>query len=261
MSGAGEEAIDVARGPSSVAAQEMAFAQESLDAFVRGDEIGSDQQFMLEAVVMPFKRPVIDVVNNKMVDNQLTSNWKSLSADADKKSIIETALLSIGRIDLPNHQLPYAGTGFVVGPDLLMANRHVASIFALGIGDRNLTFIPGQDSKIDFLRELDNPASDALEIVNIRMIHPYWDMALLQVSGLPKNRKPLKLSVADPSSMEGNDVVTIGYPGFDPTPNHEFQQIQSRVFRDIYYVKRVQPGQMRMQEVVTRGHFKTSLRR
>ncbi len=247
---AGKESLEFARG-TAVAEQELEFAQEALDVFVQGEEIDADQQFMLEAIVMPFKRPVVDVVQNKMVETQLTSDWKSLVTDPNKRSVIESAVLSIGRIEVPNHvQLPYAGTGFVVGPDLIMTNRHVANIFAMGVGERNLTFIPGQVSQIDFFQELDNPASEVLQVVDIKMIHPHWDMALLQVSGLSPTRRPLKLSHVDPASRFDAEVVTIGYPGFDPRPDREFQRIQSRIFRDVYYVKRLQPGHLRTHQVI-----------
>ena len=233
-------------GPGSVAQQELSFAQESLDAFATGSDFDSSQQFMLEAIILPFKRPVIDVVQNEMAAGQLTAQWKHLATDGRKKATIETALLSIGRIEVPSHNLlPYAGTGFVVGPDLIMTNRHVAGIFAQGLGQRNLQFISGQTSKIDFLQEVGNNASDSLQVTEIVMIHPYWDMAILRVSGLSPIRKPLKLSTNDPATMLDTDVVTIGYPGFTPSSDSEFQRVQSRVFRDVYYVKRIQPGKLK----------------
>ena len=235
----------------SLAEHEMAFAQESLDLFVEGREIDSEQQFALEAIILPFKRPVVDILKNQMNPSQLTGEWKSLATSAHEKMVIENALMSIGRIEVPNNlQLPYAGTGFVVGPNLLMTNRHVASIFALGLGATNLTFIPGQNSQVDFIQELGNPDTESLEIVDIKMIHPYWDMALLEVKGLPATRPPLCLSTADPSKTIGAKVVTIGYPGYDPKPDREFQRVQSRVFRDVYYVKRLQPGLLKAHEEV-----------
>ena len=195
----------------SLAEHEMAFAQETLDLFVEGREIDSEQQFALEAIILQFKRPVVDILKNQMNPSQLTGEWKSLATSAHEKMVIENASMSIGRIEVPNNlQLPYAGTGFVVGPNLLMTNRHVASIFALGLGATNLTFIPGQNSQVDFIQELGNPDTESLEIVDIKMIHPYWDMALLEVKGLPATRPPLCLSTADPSKTIGAKVVTIG---------------------------------------------------
>ena len=51
--------------------------------------------------------------------------------------------------------LPYGGTGFVVGDGLLMTNRHVAELFAAGVGKEGLTFISGRGSSIDFARDPD----------------------------------------------------------------------------------------------------------
>src|SRR5262249_43415544 len=80
------------------------------------------------------------------------------------------------------------------------------------------------------------------------MIHPYWDMALLKVRGLTAKRVPLALSIADPADMIDREVVIIGYPGYDPGGDDEFQRIQNRIFRGTYYVKRVQPGVLRMRK-------------
>jgi hypothetical protein len=82
------------------------------------------------------------------------------------------------------------------------------------------------------------------------MIHPYWDMALLRVNGLPENRQPLPLSTADPATLHDRTVVVVGYPGYDPTGDDEFQRIQNRIFRGSYYVKRLQPGLFKIRRRV-----------
>jgi hypothetical protein len=56
---------------------------------------------------------------------------------------LEPLFTSIGRIELPtNPSIPYGGTGFVVGPNLLMTNRHVARLFTEGLG-MHLTYHGG----------------------------------------------------------------------------------------------------------------------
>jgi len=82
------------------------------------------------------------------------------------------------------------------------------------------------------------------------MVHPHWDMALLKVSGLPANRKPLSLSTADPATFKDREVVVVGYPGYDPSGDDEFQRIQNRIFRGTYYVKRLQPGLLRIRDEI-----------
>lgn len=239
-SGAGKPQLDSLRPKMASFEQEM--AEESLDVLQHGGEVDADQRFALEAIVVPFHRPVVDVVGDYIKTNQLMSKWAKLGDEANRDWITQR-VRSVGRINVPSMpSLPYAGTGFVVGENLLMTNRHVASIFSQGLGDRKLQFIPGHNAAFDFYHELGQTTSESLTVESILMIHPWWDMALLKVKGLAANRKPLVLSVTDPDSLVDREVVVIGYPGYDPNGDEEFQRIQNRIFRSAYYVKRFQPG-------------------
>jgi hypothetical protein len=126
----------------------------------------------------------------------------------------------------------------------------VARVFAEGLGTRNLQFKSDQSATIDFYREAGRTESDTLAVESVVMIHPYWDMALLRVRGLPEKRRPLEFSAADPASMIDREIVVIGYPGYDPYGSDEFQRIQNRIFRGTYYVKRLQPGVLRARQPV-----------
>jgi endonuclease G, mitochondrial len=234
-----------------LAQQEAVFAIKSLNVLRYGGEIDEDHQFALEAIVMPFHRPVVDIVDGSFSPTQLTNNWRHLN-EADVKQRLEATFVSIGRLEIPDHPtLPYAGTGFVVGDGLLMTNRHVAELFARGLGNSGLHFISGQSANVDFLRENGPTQTASLDVARVLMIHPYWDMALVEVTGLPSSRRPsLLLSVSDPSGLEGREVVTVGYPGYDPRGDSKYQQIQNRIFRGTYYVKRMQPGQFRNRQEV-----------
>jgi endonuclease G len=132
----------------------------------------------------------------------------------------------------------------------MMTNRHVAEIFAQGVGTNHLQFHSGQSAVVDFYRENGRTESDALTVESVVMIHPYWDMALLRVRGLPARRLPLALSIVDPAGMTDREVVVVGYPGYDPTGDDEFQRVQNRIFRGTYYVKRLQPGLLRVRQPV-----------
>lgn len=248
-------AVDAEEGPvldaRRVGGSEAEFALETLDVLSSAEELDADQRFVLEAVVMPYHRPVVDIFENQMKTAHLTNKWQHL-AQPGLREKIEQSVLSVGRINVPEHpSLPYAGTGFIVGPDLLMTNRHVAMLFAQGMGQRNLDFQPGQVAEVDFLRENGNPKSDSLSVEKVVMIHPHWDMALLKVNGLPVTRRPLQLSTANPEEMGDREVVVVGYPGYDPQPDEEFQRIQNRIFRGVYYVKRLQPGLLKSRSPVS----------
>ncbi|CDZ68162.1 DNA/RNA non-specific endonuclease [Neorhizobium galegae bv. orientalis] len=192
----------------------------------------------IEAIILPDLRPVIDISDGTFESTHRL--WTKLSTDAAIRSRIEAALPSIGRIELPGFgAIPYGGTGFVVGDGLLMTNRHVAEIFALGLGDQQLSFIPGRKAGVDFLRERDNTPGHIFRISKVRMIHPYWDMAILEVEGLHGAHRPLPLSLADARELAGTEVVMIGYPAFD---SRNPADVQDELFSGRYGVKRLQPG-------------------
>ncbi|ESQ92604.1 DNA/RNA non-specific endonuclease [Asticcacaulis benevestitus] len=209
--------------------------QKTVEKIAARRPLEAAETFALEAIIIPDKRPVLDVLagNTFATDHPL---WKHLLDDAPR-NIIRQAIPAVGRVELPGHPaLPYGGTAFVAGPGLIMTNRHVAEIFANGLGLRDLAFKPGLKSDIDLEKRVDG-GTVRLEVVQVVMIHPYWDMALLRVEDLPDTIAPLRLEVTPPSGVF--DVVAIGYPAFDPRND---AQVQNQVFRGIYNVKRLMPG-------------------
>ena len=133
----------------------------------------------LEAIIHQTKRPAYPIINNSF---NASGMWSFLQTDEAVRKRIEHAIRSVGRVELPKSNFyPYAGTGFVVGKNTIITNRHVATMFTEGIGTKMLRYVPGS-AGIDFRREIageDNTAPIMLEIENVLMIHPYWDMALL----------------------------------------------------------------------------------
>ena len=194
--------------------------------------------FALEAIISE-KRPAELVHNGRFVFRD--PDWTFLNSGSAHE-ILCAAMPSIGRVELPHHpSLPYGGTAFVVGPHLMMTNRHVAETFATGLGERDLRFYPGQTADVDFLREYQNASSILVKVREVAMIHPYWDMALLRVDGLPEEQQPLLLSQSTPEDLFQQPIAVIGYPAFDPRND---RGAQDRVFKGIYDVKRIQPGKV-----------------
>lgn len=98
--------------------------------------------------------------------------WEKLNP-ADAKARIARWFPSIGRIEVPNMpQIPYGGTGFVVGKNLLMTNRHVAKLFSSGLGLK-IAYNAG-DSAINFRCQVDTgpDRSAYAEVLGVEMIHP-----------------------------------------------------------------------------------------
>jgi len=239
------ELPDQARGAATEGLKKLN-ATESL----RDDTIDLGQQNALEAIVLPKLRPVVFV--NGDTFSPPPSPWEFFG-NADVKSRIDKVIPSIGRVELPGHpSVPYGGTGFIVGPNLLMTNRHVAQIFTNGLGQRNLVFKPGLSSALDFKREVNGNTPELVKVTKVVMIHPYWDMALLEVTGLPASRTPLPISIKTPTELAGRDIVVIGYPAQDWRND---QALQNQIFAGQFNVKRLQPGKLKeVRTIESFGH-------
>ena len=207
----------------------------------RDDQVSPAELFGVEAIVLARDRPAVFVRAGTY--DHLGGVWGELDT-MEVRNRINPLLGAIGRIELPNmYTVPYGGTGFLVGPSLLMTNRHVARLFAEGLGVEGLVYRPG-DALIDFECEVDSDPENAsyFTVERVLMIHPYWDMALVQVSGLSPTYQPLVLSVQAPEDLVDRDMAAIGYPARD---DRNDLALQDRIFAGIYNVKRFQPGKVR----------------
>ena len=205
---------------------------------LRSDELSDREIYIAEAIIIPEQRPAVFVTNDDYaVDHPA---WTDYVAGTPAHANFVKAIPSVGRIELKGHpSLPYGGTGFLVGPDLLMTNRHVAQIFATGLGTSGLRFLDGLGAGIDFRREHGNRRRGTIFAVRkLVMIHPYWDLALLKVEGLD-GREPLTFAPIEPDPAKPRRIAVIGYPAFDPRND---AQVQDDVFHGVYNVKRLQPG-------------------
>lgn len=232
-----------AAGDEETTSAPVKSALEKLD---RGDDLDPDEVFGLEAIVLPDLRPVV-FINNNVYDAVPMQIWAHLN-DNNVRQRLKPLFPSIGRIEVPlQPSVPYGGTAFVVGENLLMTNRHVAKLFAEGRGTHIDYFEGG--AEIDFKREHKTPprAAKTIKVNQVRMVHPYWDMALLEVDRLPAAAKPLKLSVQAPEDLLQREVVVVGYPARDYRNDLE---VQDRIFSKIYGVKRMQPGKVQPRERV-----------
>ncbi len=232
-------ALELMAESAELVSAEQEIVRATLEKLATNEELSPREEFMVEAIIIPDKRPAIDVIRGDFrVKHSL---WQHYGQDPIK-SRIRKALPSIGRIEVSGiPSLPYGGTGFVVGRGLLMTNRHVAGLFASGVGRRSLTFKSGIRAGVDFKRERGLSETQFLRVRRVLMIHPHWDMALLQVDGLSDRNPPLVLSLDQPEQLAGRDVAVVGYPAFDPRNPAD---VQNQVFGSVYYVKRLQPGKL-----------------
>jgi len=204
-----------------------------------GGDLPPEQAEALEAIILPRYRPALLVVDDSY--DPPPWPWGHLDRGAFRDRI-EAVIPSVGRVELPSRpSIPYGGTAFVVGDGLLMTNRHVAALFAQGLGRKRVDFIPGNAADVDFKREGGSRDRIVVSLVGIEMIHPYWDMALVRVDGLGEEQRPLTLSVTHADDLAGAEVAILGYPAED---SRNDAQLQHDIFRGRFGIKRLQPGKV-----------------
>lgn len=197
-------------------------------------------RYALEAIIIPSHRPPILIRNGDYTVRH--KDWLHLNSPA-VKALVKPGISAACRIELPGSDVPFLGTGFLVGDDLLMTNRHVAEEFVDGVGrGARVRLMSEAEPFVDFLKEHRNSREERCEISDVVMVHPHWDMALLRLRGLPKGHPRLTLTQAPPDDMLGREIVVIGYPARDDDRNNV--RVQRDVFGEVFDVKRLQPGKI-----------------
>jgi S1-C subfamily serine protease len=206
---------------------------------------------MEEAIVLGNLRPVLIIRDNKIVPEFAgpdVSVWKDRLMS--QENILNAVIPAVGRIEVSNNAIyKWVGTGWMVDTDVIVTNRHVASLFCsnkLGF-EFKIGFPSGtQAANVDFLEEYQRV--DSLEFLLDAVI---WmsendgkqpDVAFMRVKRAPNGLplpKPIELAE---SVSEGDVVVTIGYPARDP--NVPDQDVVLRTFGDVYDKKRLAPGEI-----------------
>ena len=202
----------------------------------RGGKVSTQDLYHAEAIVHRTKRPSHKIEDGKFLPFPGEFGYLSKKGSIRKK--LRSSFGSIGRIDIPERST-YGGTGFVVGKNLVMTNRHVAELFTRGVGRVNVKILL-KESEIDFNEE-PSDAADGFALTDCIMIHPYWDMALFKAD-LPKV-KALTLAVTPYADLLSNkqDVAVIGYPARDPRNGVAAQR---EIFGSDFEVKRIAPGRI-----------------
>jgi endonuclease G len=94
------------------------------------------QDFVAETIVLRTGRPVLAIVRDKarlIFDDPESRVWKDRLQKAQAHLV--RAAQAVGRIEVEGHSLEWLGTGWLVRPDVVVTNRHVAAEF----GRRNGT--------------------------------------------------------------------------------------------------------------------------
>ena len=218
-----------------------------LETAAEGQRTSPHPQLALETIVLRTGRPVLAVSKD---EPQLTFTdaesevWRDRLSKARAKLI--PAIRAVGRVELKNNpRFDWVGTGWLVQPDVIVTNRHVA----LEFGKRNggtFVFRPGiggaaMSASVDFLEEFGRAESRSFPLTEILDIEDEDgpDLAFLRVKG-DGLAQPITLSSKSPN--EKQMIAVIGYPARDSRiPD---QQLMETIFGDVYDKKRLAPGQI-----------------
>lgn len=203
------------------------------------------------------ERPVLFVENDWLNKTDVTlegEEAKELVGALDAhRTIISPLMPLIGRIDvsyLPG--LDYVGTGWLVAPDVVVTNRHVASLIARNDG-RSFRFNLGSGGKelevaLCTAHEYDDDAPDDAHVFAVKSvlyIEPDAgpnDIAFLRIARRPEGISRPFIPIADADAGPDTPVVVIGYPARAPKSIIPDQSLMTRLYRDRYDVKRAAPG-------------------
>lgn len=195
----------------------------------------------LEAIVLLEGRPALLVRDGKF--EAPPTKWWSLETLRDR---IDPLLSSVGRIEVSGHpSLDWVGTGFLVAPDVVMTNRHVAKEFCRGAGAK-WKFEPGMKARIDYSEEFGSNRPAEFSLTDVIGIHEVHDLALFRASrkGKKGTKAPEPLPIArKPTLSVGRPLFVVGFPAWDGHRNEP--EPMRDIFKDIFNVKRLQPGEMR----------------
>ena len=210
------------------------------------ESVGSADRAMLglEAIVQQVGRPSLLVQDGKIVaEGKMDGFPGDLSG---RLSLAEGLVGRVGRVELINHRMEWAGTGWAIEKKgLIITNRHVAEFFAGRKGPRGYAFLVSPASgdrygaRLDFLQEYDRAKTQRIDAATIRYVagpgEP--DIALIELEDDASLPEPIDLASAE--SAKDALVSAIGYPAYDSRNN---DQDIAHYFGDIFNRKRFAPG-------------------
>jgi hypothetical protein len=215
----------------------------ALEKVVRGAaaDLTPEEAAGLECVLLLYGRPALLVSDAGRLAG-VPPLWNLLE---DQREEIEATQRGVGRVELLGHpEYDWAGTGFLVGDELLLTTRRVAETFAERRAE-GWQFRPGISAWMNYRSAYQQVAAAGYRVRAVVGVHDRYDVALLEVERPHADGRapsPLALAAAAPAGAEGRPVYLVGYPVRDARRNEP--EAVARVFRDVYNVKRVMPGQL-----------------
>ncbi|MEM5295429.1 serine protease [Burkholderia sp. JPY481] len=233
--------------PAAFAFLDGSLSEERLSADLKeafakepGSALSHEQRNALEAIVLLRGRPAL-LIHEDTFDVP-EGYWEILAPfRPDAMNVIR----AVGRIAIADGfpEVPYVGTGFVVGKNLVMTNAHVAEVFSArdGSGWAIKAFMK---VSIDFKQEYGSAERSEFPVTGVECIHPEFDLALLRIGSVKGARLPTPIAVHKDADYAAatNTVYTVGFPAADGKRNEAAEM--DRIFARVYEKKRLSPGRI-----------------
>ena len=219
-------------------------------------QIRRDPRDLALETIVNRERPVLFVRDGNFDTTEVTALGPEAVELVDRMKTHGRRLVSllplIGRIDVVNFPGDFVGTGWFVDTDIVVTNRHVASLIARWDG-RKFVFsrgIAGQTIGSSWCNahEFDDLAPDAsrvftvTEVLYIEPDRGPHDIAFLKVERRTDGRGPSFITVAAADAPDETPVCVIGYPARAPRRVIPDQELMKQLYRDRFDVKRAAPG-------------------
>lgn len=224
----------------------------------------------LETIVME-GRPAFLIKDAHMVDDPALVDAASAPVTTRLREALprlEPIIPLVGRIDVANFPGPvtFVGTGWLVAPELVVTNRHVADLISIG-GEGDWRFRPGAlgdpiGVSIDYRHESGSESQDTFKISRVVWIErdsTKADIAFLEVARRPDGARQTHVELAEADADPTTHVAAIGYPAKAPAHIIPDQDWMNRIYRNTYDVKRIAPGQARTNDRGWATHDCTTL--
>ncbi|SFM50485.1 DNA/RNA non-specific endonuclease [Nitrosomonas communis] len=221
--------------------------RSALEATQQHERVIEARALGIEAIVRQVARPSLLVEDGKISLTDTDGFPDDLTSHLQR---ISDVVSRVGRVEILNHRMDWAGTGWVVEDRIIITNRHVAEFFAGPMGPGRYGFllntVSGRTygSKIDFREEYARPEVVEVKVTGIRYIagpgEP--DIALLQMD--ESATLPLPLILAAKEVQRDQLIAVVGYPAYD---SRNDQQDIAHYFGNIFNKKRFAPGYITQQ--------------
>lgn len=213
-----------------------------------------------EAIVLRFGRPSL-LVRGDSFEVPLSDTWRERLYPSQRQ--LETAIRSVGRVEVSGVGGEFVGTAWVVAPGVAVTNRHVALLFARGTGtDVAMRSDPAgrpYTPSVDFAEEHGPARSHEVRVASVLYIADdddrSPDLAFLRLDG-PSSLLPAPIPLARRAASAGQVVAAIGYPAQDWRND---PSDQARIFEGVFDVKRLAPGEVVTADAASFTHDCTTL--